>query len=82
MTQAPWPGGTGAVSSSGAGPGFRRLFRRHRLGHRLHVEPAVTQVDPHTLAGLDPADVETRAALREFAVQLRALRERYRAGTL
>jgi hypothetical protein len=52
---APWFDATGAVGSSGAGADFRRLSHRLRPGHRLDVEPAVTQVDPHALAGLDVA---------------------------
>ena len=39
---------------------------RLRLGHRLHVELAVTQVDPHALAGLDLASEQP---FRELVLQ-------------
>jgi len=58
--------GTGAVGSSGAGASFRRLSHRLCLGHRLHVEPAVTQTDPHALVGLD---VAREQPLRELVLQ-------------
>ena len=62
--EARWPDVTGAVGSSGAGAGFRRLY--HRLGHRLRVEPAVTHVDPHALVGLD---VAREQPFRELVLQ-------------